>query len=111
MIFDNEERRLTDTLRWQMASEEDLIQDTSEQSTTQAKVKTRTAILKGSRATPNQQGHTRVLSDPQPQEAEEEEAMEGDTTLSQEGYSAYSVERIMGTQQELVKSQFKSRRK
>jgi hypothetical protein len=35
----------------------------------------------------------------------------GDTTLCWENYSAYSVERIRGTQQELGKSQFKNRRK
>jgi hypothetical protein len=74
-------------------------------------VKTRTTILKGSRATPNQQGYTRVPSDRQSQEVEEEEASEEDTTLIQEGYSAYYVERIRGRQQELAKSQFKSRRK
>jgi hypothetical protein len=74
-------------------------------------VKTRTTILKGSRATLNQQGHTRVPSYCEPQDAEEEEASKEDTTLSQEGYYAYSVERIRGTQQELTKSQFKSRRK
>jgi hypothetical protein len=91
--------------------EEDLTQDTSEQSTTQAKVKTRTDILKGSRTTLNQQRYTRVLLDHQSQEAEEEEASEGDTTLSQEGYSSYSMERIRGTQQELAKLKFKGRRK
>jgi hypothetical protein len=80
-----------------------------EQSTTQVKVKTRTIIIKGSRATPNQQGHIRIPSDHKPQEAEEDEASEEDTTLSQEDYSVYSVKRIRDTQQGLVMSQ--SRRK
>jgi hypothetical protein len=34
-----------------------------------------------------------------------------DTILSQQGYSAYSMERVRSTQQEPAKSQFKSRRK
>jgi hypothetical protein len=46
--------KLIDTLRRQGASGEDFIQDMLEQSTTQAKVKTRTTIIKGSRVTPNQ---------------------------------------------------------
>jgi hypothetical protein len=54
--------------------------DMLEQSTTQAKVKTKTTILKGKRVTPNQQGHNIVSLDRQPQE--EEEASEGDITLS-----------------------------
>jgi hypothetical protein len=37
--------------------------DILEQSTTQAKVKTKTTILKGKRVTPNQQGHDRVSLD------------------------------------------------
>jgi hypothetical protein len=41
---------------------EDFIQDMLEQSTTQAKLKTRTTIIKGSRVTLNQQGHTRIPS-------------------------------------------------
>jgi hypothetical protein len=98
MIFDKEERKLTDTLRWQGALGEDFKQDMLEQSTTQAKVKTRTTIIKGSRATPSQQGHNRIPSDHQPQEAEEDEALEEDTTPSQEDYSACSMERIRDTQ-------------
>jgi hypothetical protein len=46
-------------------------------------VKTKTAILKGKRVTPNQQGHNIVSLDRQSQEEEEEEeASEGDITLS-----------------------------
>jgi hypothetical protein len=40
-------------------------------------VKTRTIIIKGSRATPNQQGHIRIPSDHQPQEAEEDDSFGG----------------------------------
>jgi hypothetical protein len=49
---------------------EDSIQDMLEQFTTQAKVKTKIAILKGNRVTPNQQGLSKVPSDHQPQEEE-----------------------------------------
>jgi hypothetical protein len=82
-----------------------------EQYITQAKLKTRTTIIKGSRVTSNQQGHTRVPSDHQSQEAEEGKALEEDTTLSQEDYYVCSVERIRDTQQGLTKSQYKSRTK
>jgi hypothetical protein len=44
-------------------------------------------------------GVTRVPLDHQPQEAEEEEALEEDTTPNQEDYSACHVERIRDTQQ------------
>jgi hypothetical protein len=72
----------------------------------------KTTIPKGNKTTPNQQGLSRVPSDCQLQEVEgEEDALGGDTTLSRENYSAYSMERIRGTQQEPAKSQFKSRRK
>jgi hypothetical protein len=47
---------------------------------------------------PLQQGRARVPSDHQPQEAEEDEVSEEDTTPSQEDCSAYSVERIRNVQ-------------
>jgi hypothetical protein len=53
----------------------------------------------------------KIPSDHQPQEAEEDEASEEDTTLNQEHYSSYSVEKIRDTQHRLDKSQYKSRRK
>jgi hypothetical protein len=84
---------------------EGFIQDMLEQSTTQAKAKTRTTITKGSRVTPNQQGRTRIPLDHRPQEAKEDEASEEDTTPNQEDYSACSMERIKDIQQGLAKLQ------
>jgi hypothetical protein len=55
----------------------------------------KTTIIKGNIITPNQQGLNRDSSDRQPQEEEgEEEASKGDTTFSQEDYSAYFMEKI-----------------
>jgi hypothetical protein len=68
----------------------------SGQSTTEDKVKTKTTILKGNTVTPNQQGHNRTPSDHRFQE--EEEALEADTTPSQESYSTYFVDKIRGIQ-------------
>jgi hypothetical protein len=90
---------------------EGFIQDMLEQSTTQAKAKTRTTITKGSRVTPNQQGRTRVPLDHRPQEAKEDEASEEDTTPNQEDYSTCSMERIRDIQQGLAKLQYKRKRK
>jgi hypothetical protein len=66
MIFNKWEKKPSDTPRWQRASTEDSIQDTSEQFTTQAKVKTKTTILKGNRVTPNQQGLAEFLQTASP---------------------------------------------
>jgi hypothetical protein len=40
-----------------------------------------------------------------------DEASEEDSTLNQEDYFAYSMERIRGTQQELAKLQYRSKTK
>jgi hypothetical protein len=75
-------------------------------------MKTKTITLKYNKITLNQQELSRVPSDHQPQEVEEEEGvLEGDSTYNQANYSAYFVERTRGIQQEPVKSQFKNRRK
>jgi hypothetical protein len=59
---------------------------------------------------PSQQGHNRAPSHHQPQEVEGDETSEEDSTLNQEGYFAYFVERIRGTQQEPTKLQYISKR-
>jgi hypothetical protein len=80
--------------------------------TFQAKAKTKTTIPKGNKMTHSQQEPNRVPLDRQLQEVEgEEEVLGGDTILSQEDYSAYSLERTRGAQQEPAKLQFKSKRK
>jgi hypothetical protein len=55
----------------------------SEQFTTPVKAKIKTITIKGNIATPSQQGCNRTPSDHQPQEEEEDEASEGDTTPNQ----------------------------
>jgi hypothetical protein len=78
----------------------------------QVKMKTKTTILKDSKITLNQQELSRVPSEHQLQEVEEEEeVLEGDSTSNQGNYSVYSMERTGGIQQEHAKSQSKSKRK
>jgi hypothetical protein len=77
---------------------EGFIQGMSEQSTILVKTKTKTIIIKGSITAPSQQGRNRAPSDRQPQEAAEDEALAEDTTLNQEDFSAYSMERTRGIQ-------------
>jgi hypothetical protein len=75
------------------------------QYTIPVKVRTGTIITKGTSIVPGQQGSNKAHSDRQHQETEEDVASEGDSTLNQEDYFAYSVERISGTQQEPAKLQ------
>jgi hypothetical protein len=70
----------------------------SEQYIIPVKVRTGAITTKGTSTILNQQGRSRAPSDHQPQEAEGDEASEEDSTLKLEGYFAYSVERIRGTQ-------------
>jgi hypothetical protein len=70
----------------------------SEQYTIPVKVRTWATITKGTSIVLSQQGHNRAPLDHQPQEVEGNEASEEDSTLNQEDYFAYSVERIRGTQ-------------
>jgi hypothetical protein len=111
MIFDKEGRKPTGTLRWPGASGEGFIQGMSEQFTTPIKVKTKTIIIKGSSTTPSQQGRNRTPLDRQPQEVEEDEALEGDTTLNQEDCSAYFAEMTRTIQQGTAKLRYKNKRK
>jgi hypothetical protein len=83
----------------------------SEQSTIPVKEKTKTIIIKGSSIAPSHQGCNRTRSGYQPQEAEEDEALEGDTTPNQEDCSSCSAERIRDIQQEPSKLLYKNRRK
>jgi hypothetical protein len=75
----------------------------SEQFTTLVKAKRKAITIKGNSAAPSQQGRNRTPSDRQPQEVEEDEATEGDTTPNQEDRSAYFAERSRDIQQEHVK--------
>jgi hypothetical protein len=83
----------------------------SGQSTILAQEKTWETILKFINTTPNHQEHNKAPSDHQPQEAEEDEASEEDSTHKQEGCFACSVEKIRGIQLGHAKSRYRSKRK
>jgi hypothetical protein len=57
---------------------------------------------------PSQQGPNKAPSDRRPQEEEKDIGSEGDSTLNQEDCFSYSAERTRDTQQEPVKSRFKT---
>jgi hypothetical protein len=76
-----------------------------------AKVKTEAIITKGTSTVPSQMGRIKALLDCQPQEAEEDEASEEDSTHNQEGCSSCSMERIRGTQLEHAKLQYRNKRR
>jgi hypothetical protein len=77
----------------------------SERYTIPTKVKTEAIKTKGTSTVPSQLGRNKASSDRQPQEAEEDEALNEDSTHNQEGCFACSVERIRGTQLEPTKLQ------
>jgi hypothetical protein len=83
----------------------------SERYTIPAKVETEAITTKGTSTVPSQLGHSKVLLDRLPQEAEEDEALVEDSTHNQEGCSACSVERIRGTQLEPTKLQYRNKRR
>jgi hypothetical protein len=83
----------------------------SDQSIIPTQVMTEEVNLKGSNTAPNLQGHNKAPSGHQPQGAEAAGASEDDTEISLEDYTAYSVVKTRATPQELVKSQFRSKRR
>jgi hypothetical protein len=76
----------------------------SEQYTILAQVKTEETTLKDTSKVPSLQGRNKVLTGHQLQEAEEEEASEGDLALNPEGYSVCFAGRIKDIQQGRAKS-------
>jgi hypothetical protein len=70
MISGKEGKRLTDTLRWPGASEEDSTPGMSGQSIMPAQVMIGEVNLKGNNTTPNHQGRNKVPLGHQLQEAE-----------------------------------------
>jgi hypothetical protein len=67
--------------------------------------------LKGSNTAPSLQGHNKAPLGHQTQGAEVAEALEEDTEISPEDYTVYSAVKTRATSQELVKSQFRSKRR
>jgi hypothetical protein len=111
MIFGKEGKKLTDTLRWLGASEEDSTLGMSSQSIMVAQVMIGEANPKGKSTAPNHLGRNKVLSGHQLQEAEGAEASEEDTEISPGDCFACSAAKIKATPQECAKSRFRSRKR
>jgi hypothetical protein len=75
-----------------------------------AKVKKEAITTKGINTVHSHLGHNKAPSDHQPQEVEEDEALEEDSAHNQEGCSACLVEKIRGTQLGHAKLQYRSKR-
>jgi hypothetical protein len=111
MIFGKEGKKLTDTLRWLGALEQDSTPGMSGQSITPAQVMIGEVNLKGNSTTPNHQGCNKVSSGHQLQEAEGAEALEEDTEISPGDCFVCSAAKTNDTPQERAKSQFRSRKR
>jgi hypothetical protein len=110
MISGKEGKKLTGTLRWPGASEEDFTLGMSGQSIMLAQVMKGEANPKGNRTAPNHQGHNRVPSGHQLQEAEGAEATEEDTETSLGDCFVCSAAKTKATPQERARSRFRSRK-
>jgi hypothetical protein len=104
MISGKEGKKLTGTLRWLASSEEDFTPGMSGQSITPTQVMIGEANPKGNSTTPNHQGHNRVPSGHQLQEAEGAEASEEDTETSPGDYFVCSAAKTKATPQERARS-------
>jgi hypothetical protein len=111
MIFGKEGKKLTDTLRWTGASEEDSTLGMSGQSIMVAQVMIGEANPKGNSTTPNHQGRNKVPSCHQLHEVEGAEASEEDTEISPGDCFSCSAVKTKATPQERAKSRFRSRKK
>jgi hypothetical protein len=110
MISDKEGKKLTDTLRWPGASEEDSTLGMSGQSIMVAQVMIGEANPKGNNTAPNHQGHNKAPSGHQLQEAEGAEASKEDMEISPGDCFACSAMKTKATPQERAKSRFRSRK-
>jgi hypothetical protein len=104
MISGKEEKKLTDTLRWPGASEEDFTPGMSGQSIMLAQVTTGEIKPKDSSIALNHQGRNKVPSGHQLQEAEGAEALEEDVEISPGDYFVCSAAKTKATPQERAKS-------
>ena len=104
MISGKEGKKLTDTLRWPGASEEDSNLGKSGQSIMVAQVMIGEANPKGNSIAPNHQGRNEVLSGHQLQEAEGAEALAEDMEISPGDCFACSAAKTKATSQERAKS-------
>jgi hypothetical protein len=111
MISGKEGKKLTDTLRWPEASEEDSTPSMSGQSIMRAQVMIGEANPKGNSTAPNHHGRNKVPSGYQLQEAEGAEASEEDTEISPGDCFVCSGAKTKATPQECAKSRFRSRKR
>jgi hypothetical protein len=108
MIFAKEGRKLTDSLKWPGASEEEFIRGTSGQSITPLRVTTKEVSLRGHNIPHNLRGNSKALSGHQLQGAG---ASEENLGINLERSTAYSVARTRAILQECATSLFRSKRR
>jgi hypothetical protein len=111
MIFAKKGKKLTNTLKWIGASEEDSTRDMSGQFIMSTQVMTGEAKPKGNSIAPNHQGRNKVPSGHQLQEAEGAEASEEDMEISPGDCFVCFAAKTKAIPQERVKSQFRSRKR
>jgi hypothetical protein len=111
IIFGKEGKKLIDTLKWLGASEQDSTLDMSGQSIMPTQVMIGEAKHKGNSISPNHQGHNKVPSGHQFQEAEGAEASEEEMEISLRDYFVCSTVKTKATPQERAKSRFRSRKR
>jgi hypothetical protein len=104
MIFGKEEKKLTDTLRWLGALEEDSTLGMSDRSIIPVQATIGGTIPKRSCIALSHQGCNKILSGHQLQGAEGEEASEEDLEISPGNCFVYSAEKIRGITQGRAKS-------
>jgi hypothetical protein len=106
-----EGRKLTDSLKWLGASEEESIRGTSGQSTTPLKVMTKEVSLRGHNIPHNLRGNSKAPSGHQLQGAEAPGASEEGLGIRLERFIAYSVVRTRAILKECAMSPFRNKRK
>jgi hypothetical protein len=104
MIFGKEGKKPIDTLKWLGVSEGDSTPGMSGQSIMPAQVTTGETKPKGNNIAPKHQGHNKVPSGHQLQEAEGEEASEEDMEISPGNYFLCSAVKTKGIPQERAES-------
>jgi hypothetical protein len=111
MTSAKEGRKLTDSLRWPGASEEESTRGMSGQFITPLRVMTKEVSCRGHSILHNLRGSNKALSDRQLQKAEALGALEEDMGISLERSTAYFVVKTRAILQECAKSPSKSTRR
>jgi hypothetical protein len=104
-------RKLTNSLKWPGASEEESIRGTSGQSITPLKVMTKEVSLRGHNIPHNLPGNNKAPLGHQLQGTEASGASEEGLGMSLERFTAYSVVRARAILQECAMSPFRNKRK